>query len=432
MEVQDILLEPAPELLDGVGPGGVGWQGHELDRQVEARGSWTGLRRPGAWAEEREGRGLGLEGGQDVRVEVDRPVVLDQIDPLARIGRDEGLVEADQGWDVDAGALAGDDPAGVGVEGADHAGRGVAPGGPFGARVGAAGRGIARGERGLAIVGHLVEIEQHRRGRGRLDPGADRRQVGQLLLVGRVRAVQMVASTFPAQLAVSQHPPDARQAPTPEFGHTRPQRRERPAGLGQPVLPRVTPEQLQQPGWPLRPLGPAEGGGEGSAFDPAPGRSSAPRSRAPRSGPATRTPYPACAAPTVPTSPPATPPPHRPPSRSLLRAPAGTALRPASPASATARAAPVSAPLAGATSLPPAPGFSSLPSLLPWYFVKLHQSTPTMEASLRDANVRGGTGAAPPSRGPLPGRASVAWRPGAGRRGVQSTARVTPGAEGWT
>jgi hypothetical protein len=54
MRVEHVLLELAPELLDGVGPGGVGGERDELDREVEAPGPGAGLVGPGAGAGERE------------------------------------------------------------------------------------------------------------------------------------------------------------------------------------------------------------------------------------------------------------------------------------------------------------------------------------------------------------------------------------------
>ena len=132
VEVQHVLLEPAPDLLDGVGPGGVGGEGDELDREVEALGPRAGRGRPGPWGPEPATGGLGFEGGQDIGMVVDRPVVQDEVDPSIRIGGDQGLVEADQGRDADAGALVGDDPAGVGIEGTDDPGGGSAPGRPLG------------------------------------------------------------------------------------------------------------------------------------------------------------------------------------------------------------------------------------------------------------------------------------------------------------
>src|SRR3954452_6002331 len=86
VEVQHVLFEPAPELLDGVEPGGVGREWDELDREAEAFGPGAGLGRPGARAEEGEGRGLRLQGGEDIGMEVDRPVVEDQGDAAAWVG----------------------------------------------------------------------------------------------------------------------------------------------------------------------------------------------------------------------------------------------------------------------------------------------------------------------------------------------------------
>src|SRR5215217_7234913 len=68
VEMQDVLFELVPELLDGVEPGGVGGQRDDLDGEVEVLGARGGLVGPGARAMVGEGRGLGLEGGEHVGV----------------------------------------------------------------------------------------------------------------------------------------------------------------------------------------------------------------------------------------------------------------------------------------------------------------------------------------------------------------------------
>src|ERR1700741_1051524 len=63
VEVQHVLLEPAPEFLDRVGPGGVGGERDELDREAEALGAGAGVGGPGRRGAEPVAGGLGLEGG---------------------------------------------------------------------------------------------------------------------------------------------------------------------------------------------------------------------------------------------------------------------------------------------------------------------------------------------------------------------------------
>src|SRR3954470_18411926 len=96
MEMEHVLFEPAPELLDGVEPGGIGGERDDLDGEIEPLGARTRLGRPGARSEEGEGRALGFEGREDVGVVMDGPVVLDEVDLASRIGLDERPIEADE------------------------------------------------------------------------------------------------------------------------------------------------------------------------------------------------------------------------------------------------------------------------------------------------------------------------------------------------
>ena len=261
LEVEDVLLELAPEFLDGVEPGGVGGERDELDREVEALGSGAGVGGPGAGAEEREGRPLGLEGGEDVRVEVDWPVVEDHVEASARVGGGEVAVEADEGRDADLALLVRDGLAGVGIERPDDPGRGVAPGGALGAGVARCrpGRSPKPGRAGGSRSprrdrGGLPRAAPPSRGLGsspggRASPG--RRGSG-LWIWSRPRCQRSLLSR--------EHPPDPRQAGPGEARHRRPQRRQGPAGLVLPVLTRVARQHLQQPVRLLRPLATPAGG----------------------------------------------------------------------------------------------------------------------------------------------------------------------------
>src|SRR5262249_37822320 len=146
------------------------------------------------------------------------------------------------------------------------------------------------------------------------------------------RAVQMVARPLPVQVAVTQQPPDPRQACLTQRRHHRPQRRQRPAGQSLAVLTRIAGQQLQEP-LALRGALPAWQGGKGAAGDPAPAGSSAPPAPPPRTGPARRTPCPPRAAATArarpPTAPTTDPPPSAAPPRAPARMPSDGAAPPA-------------------------------------------------------------------------------------------------------
>ena len=154
------------------------------------------------------------------------------------------FLEADVAEELVGGALEACEE--VADEGADHPGGAVAPGRAFGARPGGAGLGVAVAERGLAIGGDLVGIQQHGGTRGGGHPGLDGPQVADLLLVARVRAVEMVAPALPTQLVLGLNPQNAGAARPRKLGHHRPQPIHGPATPGLPVVARFTPEELQQ------------------------------------------------------------------------------------------------------------------------------------------------------------------------------------------
>src|SRR5689334_15871306 len=86
MQMQDFLLEHAPELFNRIAPGGVGGQDHQLNREVPGSPpfgcGWTWLKRPVVRSRKREGAFLRFQGHQHIWVEVNRPVVLDHPNAL--------------------------------------------------------------------------------------------------------------------------------------------------------------------------------------------------------------------------------------------------------------------------------------------------------------------------------------------------------------
>jgi hypothetical protein len=238
VEMQDLLLEEAPELLDRVEPGRIGGQAHQLNGEMQPPRAPRGGVGHARGADPGPGPRLGLQRGEHIGQEVDRPVVQDEVQALGgRILAAELLIERDEPPDPDAAGLQHADLPGEGIERPDHAGGRIAavaaprerlrrPRGPIGG-----------GEGGLPIVGQLVAIEEDQAVRGGLHFGQPIRQVLPLGGVVRVRTVEVVAPTFPMDVQPVEHAPDARQGVLPQPVTDAADGGQRPAALRLTELP---------------------------------------------------------------------------------------------------------------------------------------------------------------------------------------------------
>src|SRR5512144_2147894 len=81
MEVGDLLTEFTPEFLKGITPGRRGRQRPDLDGKVKMPPSvarpWRGYGRPAGWPIPGPSSLLRGQGDEDVRMGMDRPVILD-------------------------------------------------------------------------------------------------------------------------------------------------------------------------------------------------------------------------------------------------------------------------------------------------------------------------------------------------------------------
>src|SRR5512135_312789 len=110
MQMQNILFELAPKLLNGIEPRSVGRQRHDLDGQMPVSPflpcllAW--LLRPVRSRVEREGNFLWFQSQQHIRVKMHRPIVLHHPDALRLwIGTSDLLIESDQFLDANFAGL---------------------------------------------------------------------------------------------------------------------------------------------------------------------------------------------------------------------------------------------------------------------------------------------------------------------------------------
>lgn len=86
MQMQDFLLEHAPELFNQIAPGGIARQDHQLNGQMPGSPpfacGWTWLVRPVVGSRKRKGTFLRFQGHQHIWVKVNRPIALDQPNAL--------------------------------------------------------------------------------------------------------------------------------------------------------------------------------------------------------------------------------------------------------------------------------------------------------------------------------------------------------------
>ena len=104
------------------------------------------------------------------------------------------------------------------------------------------------GQRRLAIIGQLIEVQRDERARGLLPLGHQGRDRGAFGLVVRVRTVHVVPRPLPAQVQAVQQPGEAPRGAETEPVTDRVQRRERPAGPGDAERAGLAPHQVEQRG----------------------------------------------------------------------------------------------------------------------------------------------------------------------------------------
>src|SRR5215813_14108314 len=203
MHLEDILAQPAPQLLDGVEPGSIG-------RQPDRLNSW-----------------VARHSGQDVRVGMNVPVVLDYMDPLHRLGVSaiEAGVELDHLLSAHDVAIEVVHLSGQGVECTDGAPLLIVPR-PWGHRRfhSPHGRNL-----GPALIAKLIQKQRHHG--VRMPGGVAQTAVQPAHLAGviGIRTEQASTRRVQPQPTALQHPPYSTQRVVRQPIHRRSDRAQRPA-----------------------------------------------------------------------------------------------------------------------------------------------------------------------------------------------------------
>ncbi len=212
VQVDHLLLELAPELLDRIAPGRLGRQRHQLDRQPQVIPTRDRLRmgfaRPIGRAVGREGQFLRLQRDQHIRMAMERPVTLDQIDPLGLgVAGHHLLVAGHQVGHPNPGRAVGKDATRARIEGGSRAGHDR-----LAARI-PVGQGLLTADRrpGLSLArlaqdARLILVEGHDGvvGLGRGEAIIVNRQLGRIIGIG---TVEREAAPLPMQSVSSEQPP---------------------------------------------------------------------------------------------------------------------------------------------------------------------------------------------------------------------------------
>ena len=189
---------------------------------------------------------LGLQRHQHVRVEVHRPVVLDDIDLLRlRIGGPHLLIELHHLGNIEPRALPGHHPGGERIQGRRHPGGRIGGMAAHGQGLASALRFVAAGEAGLAVVGQFILIEDHA-------PPVRGPRLGEQLVNGSelvevvgIGAVDVIARRLVMDADPLQQLAEARAGDRAEEVAGGGQFRQGPARARHATLPRVAPEQVE-------------------------------------------------------------------------------------------------------------------------------------------------------------------------------------------
>lgn len=208
----EFLDQLAPEFLDGVGPGRVGGQPEDLDGQL------AGAR-------------------ENPLMQVDRPIIPDQEQPLGRVALPELPQALLEGRDPDlAAGQPGDLPEGE-VEEASVAVAGVRPVRQRGARLLSLRR-VDRPERRLAVKAELIAVDQNSLVRALQDERPRLGDQGELAVVGRIGAGDREAPALAANLQAFEQLGDAGEGVGAQPVDDTPQVGKAPARALNPVLAR--------------------------------------------------------------------------------------------------------------------------------------------------------------------------------------------------
>ena len=205
MQMEHFLFELAPDLLDGIQPRRIGRQEHQGDL-------------------------AGLQGGDHIGLEVDRPIIQGDEEAFSlRVTVLHGEQIAQEGLVVKGRALPVDQASGGSIQTACNAPRGVLARALSCTRAIRVAQGIVIADGGTAIIGQFILVEQHQVGGISLHLLPDAAQTRRLEGVVRVRRMHVAPAPLVSQVKAVEQLPDARQGERPEPRHGLPQAVEPPA-----------------------------------------------------------------------------------------------------------------------------------------------------------------------------------------------------------
>jgi len=216
-----------------------------LDRQVELFGFGVGLDPPVVWTIPWPGGLLGLEGSQHIGMEMDGPVILNQVDTMCPgIAGTEHLIEANQLSHANATGLEVGHLSGKEIESSHYSGSGVAPIATSGQWSLTSGLFVSHGQGRLPVVSNLIRKEQDAVSWVFPDHCLEMADPSQFSLVSGVRAMDVIPASLPVNLQLLQCSPDTRDGMLLEPGTDSLHRGKRPAAAIYPKLMGVSSDDV--------------------------------------------------------------------------------------------------------------------------------------------------------------------------------------------